>query len=91
MRSFNPRPALGPGATFDAGQVDKFTKVSILARLWGRALHMLREDSSLMLRVSILARLWGRALQDDDDFKSDVIEVSILARLWGRALLSQAL
>src|SRR5690606_15062869 len=37
--SFNPRPALGPGATqhFHAAHIRQ--RVSILARLWGRALR----------------------------------------------------
>ena len=38
---FNPRPALGPGATLQISSVAAPLDVSILARLWGRALRKL--------------------------------------------------
>ena len=38
-KRFNPRPALGPGATTTAGGRFRDAAVSILARLWGRALQ----------------------------------------------------
>ena len=60
---FNPRPALGPGATADIVDAAIVKFVSILARLWGRAL--LGAGVALLSdkKVSILARLWGRALR----------------------------
>ena len=59
---FNPRPALGPGATSQPLFGTRQTKVSILARLWGRALHRYLSNLARSYKVSILARLWGRAL-----------------------------
>ena len=38
-------------------------RVSILARLWGRALLLIVPVNTGTKEVSILARLWGRALQ----------------------------
>ena len=60
---FNPRPALGPGATSVWALVTRGAEVSILARLWGRALlkRIIHNQSHYI--VSILARLWGRALR----------------------------
>ena len=60
--SFNPRPALGPGATIMLDYPLKQMDVSILARLWGRALPLRSASIRWMTMVSILARLWGRAL-----------------------------
>ena len=87
VTGFNPRPALGPGATDDNQERERRNNVSILARLWGRALPYEA----------------GRAIFDPVPFQSSpgfgagryilplfpehtCYAVSILARLWGRAL-----
>ena len=60
---FNPRPALGPGATLRDAADELMFSVSILARLWGRALRGIQDPHLHAEVVSILARLWGRALR----------------------------
>ena len=42
-------------------------EVSILARLWGRALRQRVGRKGVAVIVSILARLWGRALLGNAD------------------------
>src|SRR5690606_24817137 len=84
---FNPRPALGPGATQQITANASAELVSILARLWGRALPRQMICADRQGRVSILARLWGRALLPAIANQIQEMTVSILARLWGRALL----
>ncbi len=64
----------------------EFLDVSILARLWGRALLCNIFKMLMSLMVSILARLWGRALLNASGALYLLTVVSILARLWGRAL-----
>ena len=61
-------------------------KVSILARLNGRALPAELEEFLLERGVSILARLNGRALRWRGKSILRRVTVSILARLNGRAL-----
>ncbi|WP_416362368.1 hypothetical protein, partial [Nitrosomonas sp.] len=77
---------MGPGATLNAVTTAGRWKVSILARLWGRALLLIGVMSLSLRYVSILARLWGRALRSRRPLPVDLFDVSILARLWGRAL-----
>ena len=60
---FNPRPALEPGATPCCLCGAHEPSVSILARLWSRALPCRCSHSIRNFYVSILARLWSRALQ----------------------------
>ncbi len=84
---FNPRPALEPGATAISNLFALKPGVSILARLWSRALHEVRFLKGRAVWVSILARLWSRALHLLEELAIRYCYVSILARLWSRALL----
>ena len=60
--------------------------VSILARLYRRALHSIPPQSAFYARVSILARLYRRALPQPPYCTICRLCVSILARLYRRAL-----
>ena len=85
--AFQSSPGFGAGRYRAALDVAAMVGVvSILARLWGRALRKSRDINQICIVVSILARLWGRALRAALDVAAMVGVVSILARLWGRAL-----
>ncbi len=61
--SFNPRPALWPGATLPRPRGRAGSDVSILARHSGRALPCGMPRARIPAEVSILARHSGRALR----------------------------
>ena len=85
--SFNPRPALAPGAPRPQGRLPpSLAEVSILARRWRRAHWGNGDTARSLLLVSILARRWRRAHKKYALTPvADGISVSILARRWRRA------
>ena len=64
---FNPRPPLQAGASFPVWNGTNIILVSILARLYRRALLSASQDPPASVTVSILARLYRRALRNQVD------------------------
>ena len=86
-RRFNPRPPLQAGASRGRDLRRRRRRaVSILARLYRRALLFARVSTPPLGIVSILARLYRRALPRARRKSSMDSDVSILARLYRRAL-----